>query len=102
MLFLFTTKGVLCDDTALKSKLSDLFYVKVKHHDDPHPLTVFIVQFATGKTNHRVKLYGRVVRHVDVVRCPVGSIAFYLFYQFHVTKEMDNPNTDFYKNSTLV
>ena len=100
MLFLFTTKGVLRGDTAFKPELSDLFHVKVKRHDDPHPLMVFILQFATGKTNHGVKLYGRVAWHVNVSLCPIGSIAFYLFYRFEVTKEMDEPNIDFFDNST--
>ena len=72
----------------------------MKRHDDPHPLMVFIMQFATGKTNHGVKLYGRVARHVNVSNCPVGSIAFYLFYRFEVTKEMDDPGIDFFDNST--
>ena len=88
MLFLFTTKGVLCGDTAFKSELSDLFHVRVKQHNDPQALMVFILQFATGKTNHGVKLYGRVGRHVDVEMGPVG-----------VTKEMDNPSIDFFDNS---
>ena len=98
MLFLFTTKGVLRGDTAFKLELSDLFHVKVKRHDDPHPLMIFILQFATGKTNHGMKLYRRVSRHVDVETCPVGLIAFYLFYRFEVTKEMDDPSIDSISN----
>ena len=58
------------------------------------------MHFATGKTNHGVKLYGRVARHVDILNCPIGSIAFYLFYCFEVTKEMDDPSIDFFDNST--
>ena len=54
---------------------------------------VFILQFATEKTNHGVKLYRRVARHIDVETCPVGSIAFYLFYQFDVIKEMEDPTS---------
>ena len=61
----------------LKSKLSDMFHINVKHHNNPDPLMVFIIQFATGKTNHGVKLYGRVARHIDVKMCPVVSIAIY-------------------------
>ena len=63
---------------------------------------VFIMQFATGKTNHGVKLYGRVgtSRHVNALNCPIGPIAFHLFYHFEVTKEMDNPSIDFFDNST--
>ena len=100
MLFLFTTKGVLRGNIAFKSELFDLFHVCVKQHDDPHPLMVFIMQFATGKTNQGVKLYWQVARHVNVLNCPIGSIAFYLFYHFEVTKEMDDPSVDFFDNST--
>ena len=56
MLFLFTTKGILPGDMAFKSELSDLFHVNVKCNNDPHPLTVFILQVATGKSIHGVKL----------------------------------------------
>ena len=60
MFFLMTTKGVMRGDTLFKSELSDLFHVEVQREDDPHPLFTFILQFATGKTNHGTKLFGRV------------------------------------------
>ena len=53
LLFQFTTKGVIHGDTSFKSKLLDLFHVCVKWCNDPHLLLmVFIMNFATGKTNH--------------------------------------------------
>mmetsp|Transcript_3918 Transcript_3918/g.10262 ORF Transcript_3918/g.10262 Transcript_3918/m.10262 type:complete len:163 (+) Transcript_3918:615-1103(+) len=42
MLFLFSTKGILCCDSLFKSELSNLFHIQVKRGNDPHPLTVFI------------------------------------------------------------
>ena len=67
MLFLFSTKGILRGDSIFKSELLDFFHLKAKKHGDPHPLTVLIMQFATGKSNKGVKLYGQVARHVDVI-----------------------------------
>ena len=101
MLFLFTTNGVLRGDTVFKSELSDLFHVNVQKHSDPHPFTIFIMQFATGKTNNGIKLYGRVGRHADVSSCAIGSVAFYLFYRFSVTGEFDEQDAvDFFHNNS--
>jgi hypothetical protein len=42
-----------------------------------------------GKTNHGQVLYGRALRHKDVLLCFVGSLAFYLAYRFFLTNEFD-------------
>jgi len=47
-----------------------------------------------------VKLFGRVARHVDPTSCAIGSIVLYLLYRFHVTKEMDNEEIDFFVNES--
>ena len=99
-ILVYNKKGVLHANTMFKSKLSDLFHVCVKHHNNLHPLMVFIMQCATGKTNHSVKLHRRVAtRHVEVTNCPIRSIAFYLFYHCEVIKELEDPNIDFFDNS---
>jgi len=100
MFFLMTTKGVMRGDTLFKSELSDLFSVNVQREDDPHPLFIFILQFATGKTNHGTKLFGRVARNVNVTLCPVGAVGMYLYYRFLSSKEMSNSTIDFTKNES--
>ena len=62
-------QGIIHGDNAFKSKQLDL-------------IMVFILQFATGKSNQGVKRNGRATRQVDIKMCLVGSMAFYLFYQF--------------------
>ena len=85
-----------------KAEPSDLFNVPVQREDDPHPLNTFILQFATGKTNHGIKLFGRVARHVDVTQCPVGAAAMHLHHRFLCTSkfEEEEENVDFTKNET--
>ena len=80
-----------------KAELSDLFNVPVQREDDPHELNVFILQFATGKTNHGIKLFGRVARHVDVTQCPVGAVAMHLHCGFLCASKFEEveENTDF-------
>lgn len=45
----------------------------------------------TGKTNHGIHLFGRAIRHKDVLLCPIGAQALYLFYRFKISNEMVNP-----------
>ena len=97
MLFLFTTRGILRGDTAFKLELADLFHVNVKRHDDPHLLTVFILQFVTGKSNHSVKLYGQVARHVNVKMGSSRSIFSIVFLL--QKKYMEDLKINFLDNS---
>jgi len=100
MLFLFSCKGILRGDCLYKAELSDCFHLEVAREDDAHPLMVFILQFANCKTNDGVKLFGRVARHIDPTSCAIGSIALYLLYRFHVTKEMDHDVINFFDNAS--
>jgi hypothetical protein len=45
----------------------------------------------SGKTNHGVRLYGRVVRHKNVELCGIGALGFYLMFRFHHSGEFDPP-----------
>ena len=59
------------------------------------------MQFAIdGKTNHGIKLYGHVAQHVNISSCPVGSIGFYLFYCFYITKEFEDNKINFFHNKS--
>ena len=41
-----------------------------------------------GKTNAYGKAeYGCAIRHRDVVTCPIGALAFYIVWMFHVEQE---------------
>jgi hypothetical protein len=57
---------------------------------------IFRIIFPTreGKTNHGQKLYGRAMRHADVVLCPVGGLSFYLGMRFAMTSEFDEFTLD--------
>jgi hypothetical protein len=60
-----------------------------------HSLTFFL--FLTGKTNNRLKLYGRIMRHIDPVLCGIGGMGFYLYFRFSNSNEM-SPPPDFTTN----
>ncbi|KAG7367334.1 centromere DNA-binding like protein [Nitzschia inconspicua] len=83
--FLFTTGGILRGESVYMAELSDLLHATVHRTRDPHPVTVMILQMATGKTNKDLKLYGRVARHKNVNLCSIGALGFYLMYRFHYT-----------------
>ena len=53
-----------------------------------------------GKTVYgKLKQFGRSMRHKQVTKCAVGAFAFYLFFRFHISREMDDGNRpDFTKN----
>ena len=82
-------------DRLIKSELLDLFHFEVQGKDDPHPFFTFVLQFATGKTNHGTKLFGRVARNADITQCPFGAIAMHLRCQMSCSNEMEDPAIDF-------
>ena len=43
ILFLFLTKGIVQANSIFTLELSDFFHVRIKHHVDPHSLTVLIM-----------------------------------------------------------
>ena len=49
-----------------------------------------------GKTNDTRTIFGRATRHKNVSLCPIGALAFYLALRFHITKEFENENPDFF------
>ena len=53
-----------------------------------------------GKTVYgKLKQFGRSMRHKQVTKCAVGAFAFYLYFRFHISREMDDGNRpDFTKN----
>ena len=97
--FLYSLHGILRYESLQNAELSDCFSVGFKKERDPHMLNISVIQLATGKTNHGIKLYGRCLRHKDVKLCGVGAMAMYLMYRFELSKEMDPP-PDFTKNDS--
>jgi hypothetical protein len=90
--FLFTVGGILRGESVYMAELSDLLHTQIQREDhDPHPVTIMILQMATGKTNQELKLYSsRVGRNVNL--CPICALGFYLvLYRFHYTGEWDIP-----------
>ena len=53
---------------------------------------------SAGKTNHGIHLFGHAMRFKDVLLCPIGALAFHLFYRFTISGEMEPP-PDFTDNS---
>ncbi|KAG7360183.1 centromere DNA-binding like protein [Nitzschia inconspicua] len=92
--FLMTVNAILRGESLFMAELSDLYGIGWIGDDgyDHNPFWILMLQMRTGKTNgSNLKLYGRAGRHKDPTMCPMGALAFYLFYRFHKTKEMDPP-----------
>lgn len=53
--FLFTFRGILRCESMYKAELSDLLHVTRQAPKDPHPLSILIMQIATGKLRKIVK-----------------------------------------------
>lgn len=69
-----------------RAELSDFIMVlSPKRGTYIHPMSIMLNKILFGKTNHGRKLYGRATRHMDVGKCCLGALAFYLIYQFFVT-----------------
>ena len=92
-----TLHGILRCESVYKADFSDLCGVRFRTKRDPHPLYILMMQFAEGKTNHGVTLYGRCLRHHDVRLCPVGAFAMYLFWRLDLSGEF-SPPPDFTSN----
>ncbi|MCY7393929.1 MAG: hypothetical protein LH647_21245, partial [Leptolyngbyaceae cyanobacterium CAN_BIN12] len=70
------------------AELSDLFDLEYKKKSDPTAYHILFQIIRTGKTNHDGKsILGRVIRHLKVNVCGLGSLAFYLMIRFLVTGE---------------
>jgi hypothetical protein len=68
-----------------KGELSDCSMLKMPA--EPHEMRILLQQHATGKTNQDGRwLFGRVMRHKDVLVCGVGAFAMYLALRFHINK----------------
>ena len=84
--YLFSLNGVLRMESLYLAYLSDLcdFIFHQKLERDPYQC--LILRVGTGKANQRRTIFGRAVRHVDAILCPMGAPAFYLHNRFIVTK----------------
>lgn len=51
------------------------------------PAMVLIMQIAIGKTNKNKTLYGRVMRHREIMLCPIFAFGLYLVSRFEFAKE---------------
>jgi Centromere DNA-binding protein complex CBF3 subunit, domain 2 len=52
---------------------------------------VFFAPFFEGKTNHGIHLFGRFMRALDMLECPVSHLAMYLFWRFENSQEFNPP-----------
>jgi|ERR1700738_4852893 hypothetical protein len=57
-------------------------------NEGPTPCQTLIISIARSKTNKEGRYeVGAAARHKDVLQCPVGALAMYLFWRFHLAKE---------------
>jgi hypothetical protein len=101
MTFLWCYSGVLRCESLFLGELSDLFDFSLQRDDHSDAMDVVVLQMRTGKTvDSMVPQYGRAMRHKDVMRCAVGSLALYLLFRFDYSGEMDEGHRpDFLDNS---
>lgn len=86
--FLMNFSGMLRNESVQMAELSDCRHFVVQRKNKDHdPMPVFMLAIAQGKTCHDHPQYGRATRHVDVWQCPVGALAFYWLFRFHVNRE---------------
>ena len=99
--FLFTTCGILRHETAISAELSDILMINWRNpRKDPYNWDALIMSILNGKTNRENTLYGRAMRHKDVLLCAIGSLGLYLMVRFALTKEFEGDNCpDFRVNS---
>jgi len=102
MAFSWCYHAVLRQESLFLGELSDLFSFVLRRDDHSDPMEVVILQMRTGKTVGRCNdspQYGRAIRNKKVLECPVGALAFYLFYRFAYSGEMsDSCRPDFSEN----
>ena len=81
--------GLMCrSDTPRKLKLSDIGLLNLPD-EGPNGAKVLRVSYNESKTNQFGNIENNgALRHNDVTCCPVGSIAFYLFYRFNINGEV--------------
>jgi hypothetical protein len=89
--FLHSTHGILRCESIFKGELSDCSMLKMP--GDPHEMLMLVQQIAIGKTNQdSTRIFGRVMRHKNVLVCGVGAFAMYLALRFHITREFELDN----------
>lgn len=88
---LMNFSAILRNESLILAELSDCQLLDVPRRADHDPMQVFLMAIVTGKTvrSGGPKQYGRATRHKDVTQCPIGALAFYLFYRFDVNNEFD-------------
>jgi hypothetical protein len=72
-------------ENARKMQLSDLFTVELKESEGPTKCTAVIGALREGKMNTDGKLeYAGMLRHKNVLLCPVNALAMYFHYRWDV------------------
>jgi hypothetical protein len=74
-------------ETTRRMQLPDLFAMELAH-EGPTRCVATMVVMDQGKMNQVGQIeYGGFIRHRDVSVCPVGALALYFFWRFHVRAE---------------
>ena len=100
--FINCYKELLRHESLFLGELSDLLHLEITRSMEEDPLFISILQIEQGKTvSTGSRQYGRALRGKDVKTCPVGALAFYLFFRFRQSGEMDDGNRpNFCENSS--
>lgn len=84
-------------ETTRKLQLPDLFSMEL-NNEGPSKCVAALAIMDQGKMNQFGRIeYGGCIRHKDVILCPIGALALYLFWRFHVLCE---PFPDLRKRSS--
>lgn len=90
MTFLNCYYGVLRHKSLFLGELSNMVSLDHKRDRDVYPMTIQVMQIATGKTvKGKLKQFGHCMRHTDVTSCAVGAMGLYFLFRFQMSREMD-------------
>ncbi|KAH8430197.1 uncharacterized protein LDX57_013066 [Aspergillus melleus] len=85
--FLFCHTMLLRGENIRAAQLPDLFGMELENEGPMLCPMVFMIM-NNGKTNQLNRLeYGIAARHRHVQRCPMGHLAFYLFFRWNILRE---------------
>ena len=89
--FLMNYASILRSESLHLAELSDLRVFAIKRPADIDKMAVVLMECQTGKTIKAgsPSQFARATRHKNVMCCPIGALAMYLFLRFHVTEEFN-------------
>ena len=87
--FLMNYASILRSESLHLAELSDLRVFAINRPGDIDKMPIVLMECQTGKTIKAgaPSQFARATRHRNVMACPIGAMAMYLFFRFHMTEE---------------